>query len=299
MRRVVLLLVAVTACKGEPKSNRREDPKPPPVAADAAAVDPACLTKAKDLQQFLETFLVEVDSYEINMGWTPALAEKTPAAVPQNLDYLLVTPKTVSAYDVSESNHVDNNIGPGKPADARLETTFEMKGKERDAGPEDHLRIDIDATVPWEEVARIVTAAQKAGYTEAVFAVEPKFVMKEWGGLAAQTTDEKEVEAAQQAIKALYEKCPAIESALLSKKEAQAKEMGEGLAKCNCAIDHEELKRQIFKRDRWHQAHPRAGLVVKLAADGAKVSQPKAMPWSEAHAALLAAEGKPVVLEAK
>jgi hypothetical protein len=60
-------------------------------------------------------------------------------------------------------------------------------------------------------------------------------------------------------------------------------------------VNLDDMRAQMFKETRWHQAVPRVGVVVQLGDGGVTVTaSPKAL-WSEAHAKLVeaAADGAP------
>jgi hypothetical protein len=111
----LVLVLALAACG----KSEREKPHDVPVQGSASVsadkpADPTC-AKGKQLEAFLSGLLVEEASHEINMGWAPVVIDRDASPVSQQVDNVTITPKTVSAYDVSEANHVDNRSATRRP----------------------------------------------------------------------------------------------------------------------------------------------------------------------------------------
>jgi hypothetical protein len=298
MNHVLLALTLLVACKSGLQPDKTS---PQPGSASAApAADPACAAKAKELEPFLAGLLVEEATAEINMGWAPVVVDREARPARQDIDNVTITPKTVSAYDASESNHVDNNIEPNtKPevAKARLAKTFEMK-VEKQRGPDDVLRVDVDKDATWGEVVRIVDAAAGAGYKQAVFTFEATSKLTAPAGVEPLTTSEDVHRQANERLEVLKKQCEGWSNAYFAMKhvddkvedqKAFAKEIADGIAKCNCPFDLDEVRTTFWKAKRWHQAHSRVPVAIELGATA--IEQAAATPWSEAHKALLDAKG--------
>lgn len=293
----VILLLA--ACKSDGKKSGRQ-PEPAPVGS-ASAADPACANKAKDLEPFLAALLVEEASNEINMGWSPVVVGLEARPVRQDIDNVTITPKTVSAYDVSEANHVDNNIQPNTGADvalARFAKILEMKVEKR-RGADDMLRLDIDKDATWGEVTRIVDAATAAGYKQAVFAFEATSKLAPPPGVDAQTTDAEVTAKSEARLGELKKQCAPLGDVVfnlpktdnkIDEQKAIAKVTADAIVKCNCAVDVDEFRALTWKTKRWHQAHARVPVELELGA-GTTIELPAATPWSEAHAKITDAKG--------
>jgi hypothetical protein len=75
----------------------------------------------------------------------------------------------------------------------------------------------------------------------------------------------------------------------VDEQKAIAKLTAEAIAKCNCG-EIDEIRELLWKTKRWHQAHPRVPVEVKLGAE-TTIELPSATPWSVAHKGILEAKG--------
>ena len=267
------ILLVLVACKSDKPAGGRVEEKTKPV--EAKATDPACAAKAKELEQWLTQLQDETSSYEINFGWKPVVIDRAPAKVTQQADYLVITPKTVSAYDHSESNHVDNNIGPNadeKKVKERLTTTFGMKGAK---DGDDILRIDVDEATPWSEVQKLVDGATQVGYKKVVFAFEATSKVAQPAGVPAKIEDSAMTDEAGKRLDEFRKLC--------SGWGYSASSMATALVACNCKVDPDEVRAVMWKKEKWHQAHSRVGVEVPIANDGDAIALAGTTPWSEAH----------------
>jgi biopolymer transport protein ExbD len=270
--RTWLLVLALVACKGNEKKSGRIEEKTAETPAPKA--DPDCANKTNQLQAWLEQLREQKSTEEINFGWQPVVLDREPAKVSQSVDNATVTPKSVAAFDSSESNHVGDNIGAkadAKKVSERLTAIFNMKSGKDD----DVLRVDVDAAAPWSEVAKLVDAAVQVGYTKVVFAFEATSKLAMPNGVTGPTTDSKVTDEANAKLEEMRKTCPGWGYSPQSNAEA--------IRNCNCKVDPDEVRVQTWKAEMWHQAHTRVGVELAIAKDGRAIEQPGATPWSEAH----------------
>jgi biopolymer transport protein ExbD len=266
-----VLVLALVACKGNEKKSGLVEDK---TAEPAPKVDADCANKANQLQAWLEQLREQKSTEEINFGWQPVVLDLAPAKVTQEVDNVTVTPKSVAAFDSSESNHVGDNIGANadaKKVSERLTTIFKMKtGKDDDV-----LRVDVDAATQWSEVAKLVDAAAQVGYTKVIFAFEATSKLAMPNGVTGLTTDSKVTDEANAKLEEMRKTCPGWGYSPAKNAEA--------IRNCNCKVDPDEVRVQMWKAEMWHQAHTRVGVELAIAKDGRAIEQPGATPWSEAH----------------
>lgn len=299
----VVLLAA--ACGKGSKSNDKADglahlkPETPTkgsAAAPPAATDPACSAKVKDLAPWVTALELERSSYEIDFGYKLQKIDRAPLPIAHEIDAVEITASHIEAFDATESNHAESKLGEKptqKAVEDRLKTIHDMA----DATP-DRFRLDIDEKATWKDVARVIDAAIKAGYKEAVFAFTATSKLAVPPGDEEWTSKQEDIDAASKKLEELQKTCHAWESALFShvpnKDEAvDAKnwgtEISAAIEKCNCAVSVDDVKAQLFKEARWHQAVPRVGVMVQLADSGTAITSPGKALWSDAHKALVAA----------
>jgi hypothetical protein len=305
---VVCALLFVACGKSE---NKREEPvaKPNELAGSATtagsaagAPDPQCAAKVKDLEPWLISLQLESSSYEIDFGYKLQKIDRAPSPVEQQIDNVMITEKRIDAFDATESNHAESKLGE-KPAQKDVaERLALIHGMTNDAP--DQLRIDVDEKAPWSDVVRVVDAATKAGYTEAVFAFTGTSKLAVPAGVDEWTKKSEDVDAASKKLEEMRKQCKEWGSALFShvpkstrieNATSTAKEIAAAIEKCGCVVNVDDVRAQMFKETRWHQAVPRVGVLVKLGAGGTAVTAPAKTAWSEAHAKLLeaAAVGAP------
>jgi hypothetical protein len=273
-------------------------------AAVAKGPDPACSAKVKELETWLTDFELETSSYEIDFGYKLQPIARAPLPVSQHGDAVEIRATSIEAFDDSEHNHADSKLGANPAQKAVEERLATIHGMANDAA--DRIRIDVDQKALWKDVVRVVSAAEKAGYTEAVFAFTATSKLPVPAGLEAWTQKSEDVDAAGKRIEEMQKQCKAWESALFShvpkqdraeNARAQASEIAAAIEKCNCAVDIEEMKTQMFKRERWKQAVPRVGLTISIGPGdkSVEVAAAGSAPWSDAHAKLVeaVAEGVP------
>lgn len=292
------ITILLVSCKSRATES---EGRPAPTPIEKPTPDPACAAKAAELAPFLAQLYLESASAEINMGWTPQIVDRTAAPVEQfTADAVTLTPEVKAAFDASETNHVDNNLGVSLE---RLQKTFETKTEKR--ANHAKLRIDVDVAVTWGDVVGVVDAARTAGYTDVVFAFETVSKLSPPPGVPSRTEDLGSFDKAEARRSELVKLCDPLASVGLNAMNdspiQMAKARGtltaEALVTCNCKPTPDELKAAIWQTERWTQAHLRTPISIKLAGDSA-IEQPSAMPWSEAHRALLDADGKSVRLVA-
>ncbi|HSD85983.1 MAG TPA: hypothetical protein VLB44_00655 [Kofleriaceae bacterium] len=305
--KTLLAVCILVACgKGDKKQDDGKGsaaaPAVPGDAAAAATPDPACAAKVKDFEGWLTSLELERSSYEIDFGYRLQVIGRAPSPVEQKIDAVEITPSSIEAFDASESNHAESKLGKNPAQKALLERLTTIHGMANDAP--DRVRIDVDEKAPWGDVARVADAAQKAGYKEAVLAFTATSKLTPPAGVEAWTSKQEEVDAASKRIEEMQKQCKAWDSAILThvpkpsredNAKANASEIAAALVKCNCAVDLDEVRTQMFKEARWHQAVPRVGVLVQLADGGTTINQPAKTLWSDAHKKLLdaAAEGAP------
>lgn len=269
--RTWLLVLALVACKGNEKKSGRVEEK---TTEPAPKTDPDCANKANQLQAWLEQLREQKSTEEINFGWKPVILDLAPAKVTQEVDNVTVTPKSVAAFDTSEANHVGDNIGANadaKKVSERLTTIHNMKtGKDDDV-----LRVDVDAATQWSEVAKLVDTAAQVGYTKVIFAFEATSKLAMPNGVTGPTTDRKVADEADAKLEEMRNTCPGWGYSPAKNAEA--------IRNCNCKVDPDEVRVQMWKAEMWHQAHTRVGVELAIAKDGRAIEQPGVTPWSEAH----------------
>ena len=292
-----LVLLVLVACG---KSEERKSGLQPEKTPAAKPADPACAAKAKELEPFFAGLMLEKASQEINFGWQPVTIDRPALSIARDIDNVTITPKTVAAYDASESNHVDNNIAPNTKPDVakdRFAAIFAMK-VEKERGPDDVFRLDIDKAATWGEVVRIVDAAAAAGYTQAVFAFEATSKLVPPAGVEPLTTSADVHGAAEHRLDEMLEACRPWRKATWGRRTANpvedanriAAESVAGIIECNCAMDLDEVRAVSWKAARWHQAHTRVPVAVKLGTE-TTIVEAAATSWSDAHVKLLATSG--------
>lgn len=303
MQRLALVVMVFTAvgCKGDSRPKRELVPgtnrlveKPAP-STDARISDPACAAKLKDFEAWATALEMERSSYEIEMGNHLATIDAAPAPVEQRGDSFDITPQKIQGFDASESNHADYKLGKD-PKDAEIaERLTAMHGMPND--DPDRLRIDVDEATPWKDVVRVVTAAEKVGYKEALFAFAATSKLTPPPGVEPWTTTTEAHDAAEAKLKELKKQCKAWDEGIIM----TTKELVEALDNCSCAVDLDEVRAAMFKETRWHQAHPRVGVLVHLGDGGKTVTASPKATWLATHKQLLdaAAGGAPVKLVAK
>lgn len=301
-------LFAVACGKAEHKKSEDPPPRPPdPPPAIDAAPSAACMQKVEQLAPWLEAFELEISSHETDFGSKLHVIDRAAQPVEQYVDNVTIKSKTIQIWDASESNRVGNEVEP-KDLAARLAATRKNTADGLEEGPDDLLRIDVDAGATWEPVVRVVEAATAAGYPRVLFAFTATSKLEQPAGVEPRTTTREAVDAARKRLEELRQQCRPWASAVLNHKSAPtpienakrvAKETVTALAQCNCAADPDEVRAQLWKQGRWHQAVPRVGIELPLANPAETIAQPKATPWSEAAAKLVAADGKAVKLVAK
>lgn len=285
MKRIAFLLAVGGCGKAEEKKTPNETAQKP-VAADAKpASDPACAAKAKELEPWIAQLDAEERSHEVDFVYQLVVIDRGAASVEQKIDNVYITPTAIEAFDESEANRADTKLGKNPAQKAVAERIATIKGM----GQGERLRVDVDEGATWGDVTRTLDAAVAAGYQEALFAFTAKSTLEPPPGVEPYTTSMEVFDQAGDRLEALGETCRG-----LGKYTSQPDDVAEALVGCNCAADPEEVRALLWKRSRWHQARPRVGVVVALGG-GTSIEQPKATPWSQAHARLveLAAEGAP------
>ncbi|HTL35900.1 MAG TPA: hypothetical protein VL326_22375 [Kofleriaceae bacterium] len=273
-------------------------------AVVAKAPDPACSAKVKELVPWLTDFELETSSYEIDFGYKLQPIARAPMPVSQHGDDIEIRQKSIEGFDDSEHNHADSKLGANPAQKAVEERLAAMHGMANE-NP-DRIRIDVDQKALWKDVVRVVNAAEKAGYKEAVFAFTATSKLPVPAGLEPWTQKSEDVDAAGKRIEDMQATCKEWRSASyshapkpspLEDAQALASELAAGIEKCNCAVDIEEVKTQMFKAARWKQAVPRAGVTISIGPGdkSVEVAAAGSAPWSEAHAKLVesVAEGVP------
>jgi hypothetical protein len=299
MRHLAAIVALLVAC--DSKSNRGKEPPPKPRPEPVAVVDPACAAKVKDFEPWITAIQLESASSEIDFGSIMQAIPRAAWPVDQEVDLVIITAKRIDAYDATEHNHVGSSLGQDSSQPKLVAELTRTHGippdpKERDAGPKDRLRIDVDKDATWGDVARVVEAATTAGYTELVFTFTAISPLTPPAGLPATMTDRQVVLDAEHELEALQDRCKPWSTALMTgggadrgeHAKALGKAIAAGILACNCAVDLDKAKQVIWKAQRWHQAKPRVPVRVRLGGD-VVIEQPAATRWSEAHAKLLAA----------
>ena len=270
----------------------------------AKAPDPECSAKVKELAPWLESFELERSSYEIDFGYKLQPIDRAPMPVEQKIDALEIKPTGMQAFDATESNHADTKLDPNPSPKAVEERLATIHGMPNDKP--DRIRIDVDQKALWKDVVRAVQAAEKAGYKQAVFGFTGTSKLAVPAGLEPWTTKREDVDAAGKKLEEMHKQCEAWGHALFVHKfldseidnaKAMASEVAAAIEKCSCAVNIDDMKTQLFKEARWHQAVPRVPVEIAIG-EGDKsieVVAPGKAPWSEAHAKLVeaAAEGAP------
>ena len=303
MRTVMVGCLLAIACD---KSDRSGDPPrrpdPPRVADAAVAPSAACVKKVEQLAPWLEAFELEVASHEVDFGSKLHAIDRPPAPVEQRVDNVTIKPKTIQIWDASEANRVGNEV-EAKDLAARLTATRTNTEEVDEKGPDDLLRIDVDAGATWEPVVNVVAAAAQAGYARVVFAFTATSKLEQPAGVEPRTTTREAVDAARTRLEELRQQCKPWGSAVLSHKwgptrtenaKRVAQATAAALVACDCAADPDEVRAQLWKQGRWHQAVPRVGIEVALASPTETIALAKATPWPEAAAQIVAADGKAV-----
>ena len=286
MKRIALLL-ALGACGKAEEKKAPDDTTQKPVAVETKpATDPACAAKAKELEPWIAQLNAEERSHEVDFGYKLVVIDRGAADVEQQIDNVFITPTQIEAFDETEANRADTKLGKNPAQKAVIERFATIKGM----GQGERLRVDVDEAATWGDVARAIDAAVAAGYKEALFAFTAKSKLEPPPGVEPYTTTTEAFDQAAARLEELGKTCKG-----LGPYTTEAARVTEVLVECNCAADPEEVRALVWKRSRWHQARPRVGVVVALGGDTAPapIEQPKATPWSEAHAKLvaLAAEG--------
>lgn len=299
-------LVLIAACGKGSKSDdqpvgvahlRHEEPaKGSAVVLPPATYDEACAAKLKDFTPWLTALELERSSYEIDFMYKLQKIDRAPLPVPQKIDAVEITASHIEAFDATEANHADSKLGE-KPTQKALEDRLKAIHDMADETP-DRLRADIDEKATWNNVARVMDAAAKAGYKQVVFAFTATSRLAIPPGDNEWTMTREDVDAASKELEEMQKKCPAWDRAIFRHvpnpdevvdAKNWATEITEAFEKCNCAVSVDDAKVQLFKEARWLQAVPRVGVVVQLADTGATVTSPGKALWSDAHKALLAA----------
>lgn len=283
MKRIALIALVAACGKGEEKKPVAEKP----TAADAkAAADPACAAKAEELEPWIAQLDKEESTHEVDFVYELVAVDRGAEKVEQRIDNVFVTPTQIEAFDETESNRADTKLGKNPAQKAVAERLATIHGM----GQGDRIRIDVDKAATWGDVARTVDAAVAAGYREALFAFTATSKLEPPAGVESRTTSMEVFDQAGARLDELGKTCPGISE------YADAARIAAALVECHCAVDVEEIRRLAWIQSRWGQARPRTSATVTLGGDGAaEIAQPKATPWSEAHARLLelAAEGAP------
>lgn len=280
----VVVAVAAMACgKGENKApaGRVEEKQPAtPTAAPAPKTDPACAAKLKDFAAYMTALDEEKASYEIEMFNHLATIDRAPAAMEHEMDTVALTPKDRQGWDASESNHVGGDLGK---TDAEIVASLTKMHGMTDKTP-DRIRVDIDEKTPWSEAVRVVSAIQKAGYKEALFAFNGTSKITPPPGVEPWTTTAEAHDAADAKLKELKKGCKEWDEGIIM----GTKDLVAALEKCNCAVDLDEVRVQTFKEQRWHQAHPHVGVLVQLGDGGQTIALPAKSTWAEGAKKLVA-----------
>ena len=288
MKRLAIL-VALGACsKSEEKKEAKapDEPAQKPVAVGGKpAADPACAAKAKELEPWLAQLNAEERTFEVDMVYRLVVIDRGAAEVAQQIDNVFITPTAIEGFDETEANRADTKLGKNPAQKAVVERIATIKGM----GQGEVLRVDVDEAATWGDVSRTLDAAVAAGYQQALFAFTATSKLQPPAGVEPYTTSMEEFDAAGARLEALGETCEG-----LGKWTTGAEDVSRALVGCRCAADPDEVRALLWKTSRWHQGKPRVGILVGLG-EGTVIAQPKATPWSEAHAKLveLAAEGAP------
>jgi hypothetical protein len=285
MKRLAFLLV-LGACGKADETKGREETAPKPVGLDArSATDPACASKAKELEPWLAQLNLEERTFEVDFVYELVVIGRGPAGVEQQIDNVFITPTRIEAFDETEANRAETKLGERPAQQAVVQRLAAIKAM----GQGVRLRVDVDQAATWGDVARAVEAAAAAGYEEALFAFTATSKLEPPPGVEPYTTTMEAFDEAGARLEALGATCKG-----LGKYSSDAAGVSEALVGCHCAADPDEVRALLWKRSRWHQARPRVGVVVALG-EGTVVEQPKATPWSEAHTRLLelAPDGAP------
>lgn len=221
MKSAVLVLGALAACGKADNEQPKPADKPPEVhkplaKPDDKVPDPQCAAKAKELESWLEQFGVETASYEVDFGYVLPVIDRAPSPVEQKVDVVMIAAKSIQAFDVSEHNHVGNNLATPKLVAEKLAKLHGMAAgpDERDAGPNDQLRVDVDKDATWGSVVGVIDAAQKAGYTDVVFAFTATSKVPQPAGVEPWSTKEEQIKLASDALEAMRKQCKQWGSAL-------------------------------------------------------------------------------------
>src|SRR5262245_58968778 len=162
--RIVLVVCTLVACKGDKQSQPKQQPEAKPFAPD-----PACAAKAKALEPWLAQLQIESASHEIDFGSKLQVIDREPAPISHHIDYMVITANKIEAFDISQHDFAQSTLPEHATAKQLSDRLVKIRGQaagpdERDAAPDDHLRIDVDVAASWGDVARAVEAATKAGY---------------------------------------------------------------------------------------------------------------------------------------
>jgi hypothetical protein len=295
---MLLTCALLAACSGRKADAPNPEAKATPAEPAKPATVPACAAKAKDLEPWLVQLEQEVSSHEIDFGLKLQPIDRAPYPVEQRIDYVSITDQCRALFEESEANHVGCSLDKLGGEDAlveRLKAAHDQKGK---GGVDDVLRLDVDGKAHWGDVARIVEAAAKAGYTNALFGFTATSKLAQPPGVDASTVTEETFDRASKRLDELQTACKPWKSAILGHRYVEPKgenaravgqETAAALVACNCAADPDEVRRVQWIVGHWHQATPRVGVTVALGGDGTEIAVPAATPWSEAHQKILAA----------
>ncbi|HEY0252979.1 MAG TPA: hypothetical protein VGC41_15695, partial [Kofleriaceae bacterium] len=210
-------------------------------------------------------------------------------------------------FDISEHDHGHDLLGDKPTAKALADRIVAIHGMKAsadaiDPAPDDLLRIDVDPDATWGAVVRAFDAATSAGYKQVVFGFTATPTLAQPPGVPAATDTVKAAQDASDKLDALQKECKAYEHASMhmpaqglspaDDAASYASAIASSLVTCNCSPDPDEVQKLMWMDARWHQAKPRVGVTLPLdPAATATIAQPAKMPWSEAHAKLVAATG--------
>jgi hypothetical protein len=310
MARDWLLIALLVGCgkSSEPTHDQRG-------SGSAVVTSPECAQKVKELTPWLEQIEVEQASHEIDFGYQLQVIDRAPLPLPRKIDIVMIKATSFDAYDLAGSEHMQVEL-VDVPSQTELDTAlaamFATKpdASDKSLPPADLLRIDVDIGAPWSDVVRTVDSATKAGYARVLFAFTATSTLVAPVGIPREVTSADEMSKVDRRLEQLGEtECKPLGHAALhhewnpdraANARAVARETADAIAACNCAATPEEFRALRWQDAHWHQAVIRTPITVALSGSAPiEIAIAKAMPWSDAHAQLLAADGHAIKLVAK